>query len=296
MCQYVQVLLCTYYQNNMPELPEVQTVVGDLEEVLRGETLKSLEVNDEKVWYESNLPISNFQDVLIRDVFRHGKYIVIKTEKGDLLIHLRMTGKVLPSGHASIPKRLIDSGSKQIRAVLKTSIGELMFYDTRRFGTITGVTDASVIFSRKNLAPEIYNEGGLELAKIHFVSKSKRSSRKVKGMLLDQTVILGPGNIYADEALHISKMHPETISSQISKGDLSMLFKNIVEVMNQAISKRGTTAKDYLDFNGNPGVFKKYLKVYKRVGDLCKTCKKEPIKRIKVSGRSSHYCPNCQRI
>lgn len=278
----------------MPELPEVQTVVSDLSEFLTGEVIRSIRINDEKVWFESELGVGSYTGANIKKVYRYGKYIVIKTSKGSLLVHLRMTGKLLPEGHSQIPQKLLDDNSKQIRAILETSAGKIIFYDIRRFGTITGVINPNDVFDSKKLAPEIYEENGYDKAKMYYQAKVNRSHKQIKATLLDQTMILGPGNIYADEALHMTGIHPEQKSSSLKPEEINQLFDNVVKVMNKAIEKRGTTAQNYLDFNGNPGVFKKYLNVYKRAGEACKSCNEAKINRIKVAGRSSHYCPNCQ--
>lgn len=278
----------------MPELPEVQTVVSDLQAFLPGQTLERIEIYDPKVWFESQLDPGEFSDRKLKAVSRRGKYIVYNFGDIFLVQHLRMTGKVLPADSDKIPHNIIQGENPQIRLSMLFDKDEIIFWDNRRFGTVTALKDSDAFFSSKQIAPEIYGEDSGSAALAHYLRKVGRISRPIKSTILDQSIICGPGNIYADEALHRSKIHPLTPTSQLSETQQRELFANLKEVMDEAIAKRGTSASDYLDVNGNPGVFKKYLHVYKRSGLECLTCHQANIERIKVGGRSSHFCPKCQ--
>ncbi len=285
----------------MPELPEVQTVVSDLQEQLVGDRLLDLKVCDQKVWFESEVEFPIFKGKVLKKVHRRSKYLIF--DFGDLFIaqHLRMTGTLLPSGsiHLSQPLEEYIGLDPKIRAVFKfEKAGDYVFWDIRRFGTLTSFTDLEDFVAKKRLAPESLTDGYLkpnrELAFAHFSSRLKRGNQPIKTVLLDQSVMSGVGNIYADEALHLSKINPFKPAKELSDEQARLLYDSAVKVMELAVQKRGTSASDYLDLNGQPGVFAKYLQVYKRVNQTCKTCDSEVINRAKIAGRSSHYCNNCQ--
>lgn len=275
----------------MPELPEVETVRRDLAE-WEGRTLEALRLLDRRVWFESKLPVTWFQKRKLQRVLRRGKYLHYDFGDGHLLQHLRMTGKMLPEDSPALPSQR--RGNKQIRAAFDFSDAKgVLFFDTRRFGTLTAVEDISEFWQRKRQAPDPI-AGDRELALDFFLERIAGRSRPIKAALLDQTIVAGVGNIYADEALHRTRIHPETLARALKPADLRALFDAIVLVFTEAIAKRGTTSSDYLDVNGNPGVFRKYLRVYRCTGSACKTCNNAQIERLKVGGRSSHFCPRCQ--
>ncbi|PIQ79022.1 hypothetical protein COV81_03615 [Candidatus Peregrinibacteria bacterium CG11_big_fil_rev_8_21_14_0_20_41_10] len=278
---------------SMPELPEVQTVVSDLQELVASQTLEKIVINDPKVWFHSSLQPKYFTGRQLRHVDRRGKYIVYNFGDIHLVQHLRMTGKMLLSDAKEIPHNIIKANSLQLRLKLIFNNVELVFYDPRRFGTMTAVIDLDAYFKSKQLAPELYSNEP-QLALDHYLAKVDYSNRPIKSTILDQSIICGAGNIYADEALHRAGVHPSTPTNTLLSSQHQAIFAHLKEVMREAILKRGTSAADYLDLNGNPGVFKQYLKVYKRKDELCKTCDRTRICRIKIAGRSSHYCPKCQ--
>ncbi len=125
-------------------------------------------------------------------------------------------------------------------------------------------------------------------------NRSQFKKQKPKNLLLNQELVSGIGNIYADESLHAVKIHPLTPAITLESEQHRMLIIEVKRIMDDAIAKRGTSASDYLDVNGNPGVFKQYLKVYKRKGELCLSCELGKIEVIKIGGRTSHFCPHCQ--
>lgn len=280
----------------MPELPEVQTVVSDLQRYV-GQKLKKIEINDERVGFESTVPFRRFANTKLISVDRRGKYIVFQFDQLFLVQHLRMTGQVLPlSSKKLAPNTLIDlRKTKKARLFWHLQTETLVFHDTRRFGTVTAIDDLAAYWQRKHIAPDPMNAAETKAAQSLFLTKAAQANRAIKAVLLDQSIIAGVGNIYADEALHRTRIFPETKASSLAPEQLTALYSAIKKVFREAISKRGTTQSDYLDVNGNPGVFKKYLNVYRRTGEICKTCKKTKIEKMKVAGRSTHYCGNCQK-
>lgn len=275
----------------MPELPEVETVRRDLLD-WEGAKLVQLKIRDPKVWFESELDPKRICENTLQRVSRRGKYLVYEFPNITLVQHLRMTGKMLPADSDALPKSR--QGNLQLRAeFVFESRPNLFFFDTRRFGTLTAVEDIEAFWQKKRQAPDPI-AGDYSLALDHYLEQIFGRSRPIKSALLDQSIIAGVGNIYADEALHRVGLHPETSVKSLSTENLKNLFSALVDVFEEAIGKRGTTASDYLDVNGNPGVFRKYLRVYRCTGDICKTCESENIERIKVGGRSSHFCPRCQ--
>lgn len=277
-------------------------MVSDLQDLITNKKLEQLEVFDQKVWFESELAPRDFTAQMLQKVRRRGKYIIYDFADRFLCQHLRMTGKMLPADSEQLPQPIAEQrGSNlQIRLGMRfAGVGELYFFDQRRFGTFTAVRDLDQFLSKKRLAPELITDG---VSKIddskslkHFINKFN-TSRPVKSLLLDQSAISGVGNIYADESLHLTGIHPNTAANDLSKKQQEELYRNAITVMQKAIAKRGTSAQDYLDVNGNPGTFKQYLNVYRRTGESCKSCEAGEIERTKIAGRSSHYCPNCQPI
>ena len=275
----------------MPELPEVETVRRDLAR-WEGAMLVQIRIQDQKVWFESDLKPEWFANRQLERIFRRGKYIAYDFGGGYLLQHLRMTGKMLPKGSAALPKKL--RSNLQIRAVFEFA-GEdsIYFFDTRRFGTLTAVKDIEKYWQKKGIAPDPF-EDSIEAARAHYYKKIVGRNRPIKNCILDQTILAGVGNIYADEALHRARIYPERLASTLGKNKLEELFEAMLAVFTEAIDKRGTTSSDYLDVHGNPGIFQKYLNVYRRAGEQCKSCGKSEVKRITLAGRGTHYCPWCQ--
>lgn len=276
----------------MPELPEVETVRKDLLE-WQGAKLVALKVRDPKVWFQSDFQPKRICENTLHRVGRRGKYLTYEFDQLTVVQHLRMTGKMLPTDSEVLPQKR--KGNLQLRAeFVFEDKPSLFFFDTRRFGTLTGVEDLEAFWQKKGQAPDPI-AGDYSLALDHYLEHIFGRARPIKSALLDQSIVSGVGNIYADEALHRVGIHPETLVKRLSTENLKDLFSALIDVFTEAIEKRGTTASDYLDVNGNPGVFRKYLRVYRNTGEDCKTCGKAKVERIKVGGRSSHYCPRCQR-
>lgn len=176
----------------MPELPEVETVRSDLAEKITGRPLQR--------------PARSLSGLKIQSLERRGKYIVYCFNDCALMQHLRMTGKMLPASSEAIPDRLRKSKSPQIRAVFQFDRKSYLFYDTRRFGTLTLVQNPNAFFEKKGIAPDPITDP--KAAEAHFVERLPKTARPLKAALLDQRILYGNGNIYSDEALHATRLHP----------------------------------------------------------------------------------------
>jgi len=274
----------------MPELPEVETVKRSLESLITGLTITGAVLNLPKI-IRSPSPqkfIEKISGKKIKRLGRRGKYLLIHLS-GDLTltVHLRMTGRLVYSP----PDAPV---SNYTHAVFKLSNGFfLLFSDMRQFGRISlvktdclgkmqglgtlGVEPLSESFTRDFLRREL-----------------KRKRTRIKSLLLDQTFIAGLGNIYADEALHRAAINPEKLASSLTVRETARLYHAIREVLNEGIANRGTSFRDYVDGLGQAGTNQEVLRVYNREGKPCYNCG-NPISRIKLGGRSSYYCPKCQK-
>lgn len=282
----------------MPELPEVETIACQLKLLLSGKKVKRLVILDEK--------LDGAYDMLagarVASVQRTGKQVAIritrgKTEAWWLFVHLRMTGRLIWSGEHSgfDTKQLLIRGKgtvdstfqKHVRAKVIFEDGELLFHDVRRFGTLK--------ISSEPLAPGIAIEPLSEACSVRWLSDSlSRSRQNIKQYLLRQDRLAGIGNIYASEILFTSGISPLRRSDSIAPGEVHLLRKAIRNILNKAIKCSGTTFSDYLDASGEAGAFQRYLKVYDREGKPCRRCGAR-IKRVKQGGRSTFFCPRCQR-
>ncbi len=264
----------------MPELPEVETVARELRAVLPGRTIRSLDLFWEKTFEKrctAPLPGRRFQAI-----GRRGKYLLLNLDQGVLVVHLRMTGQLLvrQSGnggrHAHDRLRfMLDDGS------------ELVFRDSRKFGRILYVESAEPVLAK--LGPDAMAE---TLTADLFGNMLGKSAMNIKAFLLSQQYIAGLGNIYVDEALFLSGVHPLTAARNVK--DPAGLFGNIRQVLQRSIDNMGSTISDYRNTRGNEGMNQRYFNVYGRQGLPCKNCG-GPVEKIKVAGRGTHICPRCQK-
>ncbi len=259
----------------MPELPEVETIVQGLRKRIRGKTISKTR----GLGFKPSLVGKR-----ILRIRRRGKYVVLSLHDGStLLIHLGMTGRLLYSQVAQKP-------SKYTRASFTFTDGSsLRFDDVRRFGRM--------MFYPNGEKPAQMEKLGVEPLAKDFTRRTletilRRSRRRVKELLMDQRVIAGIGNIYAQEILFVSKVNPFAPSCSLSAGAIRSLHGSIKETLQRAIAERGTTFSDYLDVDGKGGNFQDCLQVYHR--ERCPRCKGK-IERVKLSGRTTYYCPRCQR-
>lgn len=263
----------------MPELPEVETVVRGLAPVLPGRRIISAEFLSKFVTPGDRDALAmHLAGRVIERVRRHGKFIVIELDRGVLVIHLGMTGKLLvdaePGPH-SYGVFHLDHG------------GVLIYDDPRQFGRIEFSDELPRRVARLGPDP-------LTVSLEDFLAALRARNARIKPLLLDQRFLRGLGNIYADEVLFRARIHPKTASSRIGRKRAADLHQAIQETLQLAIQHRGSSISDYVDATGERGSFQLLHRVYGKEGLPCPVCG-APIRRILVAQRGTHYCPRCQR-
>jgi formamidopyrimidine-DNA glycosylase len=272
----------------MPELPEVETIRRDLLPLLRGRAFTHVWVSPEAPRLVQGPSPADLARLLpgrrIKDVSRRGKFLVFHLSGGlYLVVHLRMTGALLHRPSGAPPDRYI-------RAVLSLDDGsELRFSDLRKFGALWLLPDPSIVLGR--LGPEPLD--GLTPSLLRELTARRRAP--IKSVLLDQRALAGLGNIYADEALFAAGLHPQRPASSLSDSEVERLHKAIGRVLSEALHDRGASFRDYVDASGRKGRHQFRVQVFRRTGQPCRVCGRE-IARVKVAGRSSHFCPKCQAL
>jgi len=271
----------------MPELPEVETVVRDLRPLLVGRRLTAVRSSAKRLrtrWSKSwEKPVVGSQVAAIR---RRGKWILVDlAPRGLLVLHLGMTGQltVQPASsprpeHTHLIFSLDDGGS------------ELRFRDIRRFGSATWFADENG-WNRSRaveLGPEPFDLEGRS-----WHASLAKADRCMKALLLDQGVVAGVGNIYADESLFQSRIHPRQRGRELTLRQTQRLREALLAILTRAIAGRGSTIRDYVGGSGLMGEYQDTLAVYGRTGEPCLRCR-AAIECIRLAGRSTHFCPNCQ--
>lgn len=271
----------------MPELPEVETVAASLRRHIMGLPIESVEVyNPVVLEIGTEMDFENLKGEVISDVSRRGKYLILHLEKGRfVVVHLRMTGKMLFSKKS-------EPLAKHSHLRFNFSDGaELVFNDIRRFGRLWLVDDLSGVSGLNKLALEpVQAEFSAEYWQNQIARKKKSM---VKAALLDQHIVAGLGNIYADEVLFAAKVHPERMVSTLTEVENQGLAAAMTAILSDAITKGGTTFRDYVDADNNKGSYQNYLKVFQKSGEPCPNCG-STLEKTKVAGRSSIFCPRCQ--
>ena len=267
----------------MPELPEVETVASGLRDQLLGRRIHALELLRASV-YRGPDP-SVLAGATLRAVRRAGKYLVIDAgEDWQILFHLGMTGRLVIYPPQTPP-------APHTHLVMDFESAELHFRDPRRFGRVA-VAPAP---SDGGFAPEFAVAAGaepLEIGPDAFAALFHGRSAPIKNALLNQKLLRGLGNIYADESLFRAGIAPR--ARRLSRPRLLRLRTAIRAVLREAIAAGGSSISDYRDSRGEPGWFHLHHRVYGRTGEPCRNCR-QPIRRIVLAGRSAHYCPACQK-
>lgn len=288
----------------MPELPEVETVRRGLMDTIVGRRIESADVSGLRTVRRTSpeAVADGLTGATITGFGRRGKYLLGQLDSGlRLMIHLRMSGQVLvaapgatPPPHAHV--RIRFSPATAAATGTLDAPAELWFVDPRTFGEVV-VYEPS---QEPSLLPELARLGVDPVAdpfdRLLLAGLLRSRSRQLKALLVDQHVIAGIGNIYADEILHRARVHPDRISSSLSSGAITRLHVAIGAVLGAAIEARGSTLADaqYVDLMGAPGNYQHDHAVYGRAGKRCRTCGRGIIRRT-VRGRSAHFCPVCQR-
>ena len=281
----------------MPELPEVETIKRGLSRFIVKGKIKKTTILCEKSFQGESEEITG---ALVVNIRRFGKALIIDLDNGkSLMIHLRMTGQLIydgkeryAAGHPS-ENFVAELPNKQTRVIFELQNGTLYFNDQRKFGFIKIIKTKEVENDPfiKKLAKEPWQIEPEELYK-----KLKRHQKSpIKAVILDQTIIAGLGNIYADETLFMSQIHPKTKAGKITKKQAEEIIKNAKKVMEKSIESGGSTLKDYKKADGERGDYlDKFAQVFNRQGQKCPRCGKI-IEKIRVAGRGTHICPNCQK-
>jgi len=282
----------------VPELPEVETVVRDLRPHLTGRRLSVARVGDKALrrpwrpeWEQS------LRGRVVEQVRRRGKWIVLDlVGESHLVIHLGMTGQLTVADAAS-PLRdhthlIFDLAEPKRGRVAQ----QLRFRDIRRFGSATFFATTAALqrfFVASGLGPEPFDLTEPWGAR-YWQKRVRQSQRCLKAILLDQTVVAGVGNIYADEALFEARLHPGRPGSSLAPAAARRLRQGVVTVLERAIAKRGSTIRDYVGGEGLRGGYQEEFRVYGRTGKPCLRCRTALV-GTRLAGRSTHYCPKCQR-
>jgi formamidopyrimidine-DNA glycosylase len=286
----------------MPELPEVQTIIDDLNKVILNKKIKKVDILLTKIVKGSNsLFIKALKNNNFQSISRRGKFIIISL-KGDkfLIIHLRMTGQIiyqqgnnLIAGGHSDRKNNFNLPSKQTHVIIYFNDQSQLFYnDQRQFGFLEIVSQKEVDNLKNRLGVEPLSS---KFTLSYFKNLLKNSKKNIKAFLLNQKYIAGLGNIYVDESLFQSHILPTRSLDSLSKLEIKDLYLAIKKVLKQAIKYRGTTFNNYKDAHGQKGSFMNRLKVYGQENKKCFRCQKGIIKKIRVAGRGTRYCPQCQK-
>lgn len=288
----------------MPELPEVETIRRDLEKKIYNKKIKDIKVLATKSVHNKS---AEFLKILVGNNFSHierrGKLLMFALDKsgkyGYMLVHLKMTGqliyrnkqKILAGGHS---QTAMDTAvpNKFTRVIFNFSDGgQLFFNDLRRFGYLK-------LVSKEEKERIVNNNFGIEPLTSDYIFEDfaklfKKRQTNIKALLLNQKLISGIGNIYADEACFEAGILPMRKANALTTGELKKLFMMVEKVLAISIANRGTTFNNYVDSNGRTGSHINFLKVYGRAGEKCKKCKNIILKK-KHAGRGTHYCLRCQ--
>ena len=282
---------------SMPELPEVETVARGLQKSVAGRRIVSVRLGktdfiDDPAAMEQHLPGRQ-----IEKVERYGKFMLLRLsargnadahpENGDveaasLLVHLGMTGQLAPCAAAQ-------PSAKHTHVWFELDDGrELRYTDPRRFGRMAYLTGPG-------LAEEltVFGADPLLVSTEEFVSRIRSRNGQIKALLLNQSILRGVGNIYADESLWRAKIHPMRRGSELTKKQAQVLRRVLQDVLRKAILARGSSISDFLDAEGQPGEYQRHHRAYGREGKRCYRCG-AAIQRVIVAGRSTYFCPKCQ--
>lgn len=272
----------------MPELPEVETVVRDLRAVLPGMEFRDLDFEYAKALLPGADDFYNLRGLKVEKVERRGKFILILMERDFVItIHLRMTGRLIVQGHE-------DELLPYERVRLDFDGCSLRFCDLRRFGRVwlSKIEDYEQETGIWKLGVEPLSEE-FDLGKFKELLKGKKGV--LKKWLLDQSLIAGIGNIYADEACFYAEVRPDSEVSKLGEKELEALHKSVIRALEQGIRNRGTSVSDYADAYGKSGKNQELLYVYGRGGQNCLRCE-ATLKKVKLAGRGTVYCESCQSL
>lgn len=270
----------------MPELPEVETTRRGLLPAVQGHRVLRLTVHEPRLRWPVPAELAALQGQLVSTISRRGKYLLFHTPAGVALVHLGMSGS-LRLARSSEPRRLHDHLELQL-----DSGWTLRFHDPRRFGCFLWLTTAPERHALlADLGPEPLEEG---FDGEYLFQRSRGRQVPIKSFLMDSHVVVGVGNIYANEALFRAGIHPLRAAGRIGIDRYGRLADEVREILAYAIERGGTTLRDFVNGHGEPGYFQLELDVYGRGGASCRKCR-TILRETRLSSRSTVYCPRCQR-
>lgn len=271
----------------MPELPEVETIVNDLKQLLPGAGFSEFVTEFPRILVADAALVKKARGAKVERVGRRGKFINIFLEGGLVItVHLRMTGRLI----------VRKTGEEEIlfeRICIEFDTCSLRFSDVRKFGRVwlNTVEEYEQITGIHKLGPEPL-ESTFTFEK--FLARVENKKGSVKKILLDQTIIAGVGNIYADEGMFYAGLKPEREISKLKKAELEKVFHGFIRALNQGVKNRGTSISDFADAFGHLGTNQEVINVYGRGGKPCYTCG-ESLQKIKLAGRGTVFCQSCQK-
>lgn len=289
----------------MPELPEVETIRIGLNSLLPGRQIAAVDYDWPKSFPNAAADVEQFLlHAKIIEIKRRAKILLIELDsKYSLLVHLKMTGQMVfvddktrfGAGHPSdsLIGHLPDKSTRV--TILFTDGSKLFFNDQRKFGWMRLLPTAEIpsIDFFKKVGPEpLARDFSWHDLKLRLL---RRPNTNIKAALLDQTVIAGVGNIYADESLWGAKLHPETLVKNVSDSKIQILLKSLRDVLQLSIDKGGSSDKNYVNAEGKKGSYLSFAHVFRRNGQPCPRCG-TAIEKIRVAGRGTHICPQCQTL
>ena len=270
----------------MPELPEVEVSRQGIRPHITGQTISKVVIRQPQLRWPVPDAIHESEGQVITDVTRRAKYLFLHTDSGQIILHLGMTGKLRVVPVSSEVK-------KHDHIEIQLANGQcLRMNDSRRFGACLWHQQGNDVPDLlKNLGPEPLTDE-FDGAHLHQLAKGK--SQAVKTFIMDNRVVVGVGNIYANESLYRAGIDPRRAAGKVSKVRFVSLAGHIKDVLASAIEQGGTTLRDFIQVDGNPGYFAQRLDVYGRAGKPCKQCQ-QPIKSVMLGQRNTFYCNQCQR-
>lgn len=272
----------------MPELPEVETSVRGISPYLIGQKIKQIQIRQSQLRWSVSPELSQMSGATIIQITRRAKYLILQTDKGDILVHLGMSGSL-----GILSEHNYREATKHDHIDLITENGTILRYnDPRKFGawSWSDCAEKSELIQRLGLEPLSADFNGS-----YLYQQSRKKTVAVKNFIMNNAIVVGVGNIYASESLFMAGIHPELAAQNLTEKQCEHLVNVIKSVLNKAIIQGGTTLKDFIQPDGKPGYFAQVLQVYGRKGQACNDC--GTIIESKIIGqRNSFFCPQCQKL
>lgn len=270
----------------MPELPEVETSKRGIAPHILGKSFKAVTIRQPRLrWPVPDSIKTQLPGLRLNSIERRGKYLLLNTAKGTLILHLGMSGNLRITSPEQAP------GKHDHIDMLFADDTVLRFNDPRKFGAVLWTdTDPLTHPLLATLGPEPLTAA---FDASYLIKRASHRTVPIKSLLMDSHVVVGVGNIYANEALFLAKLHPTRPAGDLGVDDCVRLVDAVKTVLQNAIDQGGTTLRDFANADGKPGYFKQSLRVYGRGGEPCRMCS-QPIQHLKIAQRASYYCEHCQ--